>query len=237
LKIERTKWARQYLAALNRYVKSGAAANPGPARQLGARAAALKLDPLDLALIHKEALVSLATPGDSSLTKREILARTNRFFAETVVPVEKTPGAVLKDSRSLRRLTRSVMERSADVEKAGQRLTQGIARRQKAEATLKKSDDRRNDLMKKSDRLRNRLRTKVSKIMTGQEKSRSRDSRQLQDEIAQTLLAVNIRLLALKNSTQISTEKLAKEIAETQRMVRQSVRTIQREALKFGGTE
>jgi signal transduction histidine kinase len=237
LKSERISWARQYLTALKRYVKTRAAASPGPARQLGSRAAALKLDPLDLALIHKEALASLALPGASPVARRKSLARAKRFFAETVVPIEKPRPTALKTTRSLNRLTRSLRKRSVEVEKASRLLKQGISRRRSAEATLKKSDNRRNELLKKSNHLQNRLRNQVSRIMTVQEKKRSLDSRQLQDEIAQTLLAINIRLLGLKNSAQISTDKLEKEIVETQRLVRQSVKMIQRAARKFGGTK
>ena len=78
------------------------------------------------------------------------------------------------------------------------------------------------------------MRHLTRKILSAQEDERQKTSRQLHDEIAQTLLAINVRLLTLKKAAKANTENLKKEIAETQRLVKQSVKTIQRLAHEFG---
>jgi signal transduction histidine kinase len=53
-------------------------------------------------------------------------------------------------------------------------------------------------------------------------------SHELQDEIAQTLLGINVRLLTVKRAAGLNDQSLQKEIASTQRMVGQSVQSINR---------
>jgi signal transduction histidine kinase len=62
--------------------------------------------------------------------------------------------------------------------------------------------------------------------MSAQEDERSKISRELHDEVAQTLLGINVRLLMLKKDASFDTERLKKEIASTQRLVEESVRSI-----------
>ena len=62
---------------------------------------------------------------------------------------------------------------------------------------------------------------------------RQKTSRQLHDEITQTLVAINLRLLTLKRSVKTNSENLKKEIAETQRLVQQSKKPIHRLAQKI----
>jgi hypothetical protein len=51
---------------------------------------------------------------------------------------------------------------------------------------------------------------------------------ELRNEIAQTLLAIHIRLLALKEAGMSEKRKLSKEIAETQGLVKESGKTLAR---------
>ena len=53
-------------------------------------------------------------------------------------------------------------------------------------------------------------------------------SRERHDEVAQRLLGVNVRLLTLKKAAQGNTANLKKEIAKTQRIVEESVQSINR---------
>jgi len=70
-------------------------------------------------------------------------------------------------------------------------------------------------------------------ILSAQENGRKKISRDLRDEIAQTLLGINVRLLTLKKGATARNEGLAKEIASTQRLVKRSVKTINRFAREF----
>jgi two-component system sensor histidine kinase UhpB len=70
------------------------------------------------------------------------------------------------------------------------------------------------------------------RALVAQEDERKKISCELQDEIVQTLLGINVRLLSLKRQARGSAKGLKKEIASTQRLVlrsAQSVRKLARE--------
>jgi signal transduction histidine kinase len=205
-----------------------------PALRLGRQAVALELDTLDLARIHARALVSLALPAGSSRTGQRLIERAKRFFTEAIVPIEKTHGAALNADLHVNQLTRTLRRRTVESSASTRRLERGIARRQAAEAALKKSGEHRNRLLRESSRLQSRLRHQMRAILLAQEDERQKTSRQLQDEIAQALVAINLRLLTLKTAAKANTSKLSQEIAETQWLVDESVKTLRRLAHDFG---
>lgn len=77
-------------------------------------------------------------------------------------------------------------------------------------------------------RLESQLRDQMRQILRTQENERKKTSQELQNEIAQVLLAIHLRLLTLKEAAKANTERLKKEIAETQVLVKQSVLAIRR---------
>jgi signal transduction histidine kinase len=68
-----------------------------------------------------------------------------------------------------------------------------------------------------------------------QEDERKSISVELHDEIAQTLLGINVRLLSLKQEARVNHKGLKKEIAGTQRLVVKSVKSVRRVARELGG--
>ena len=80
--------------------------------------------------------------------------------------------------------------------------------------------------MEESLALQEHLRRLTHQILTAQEAERKKISHELRDEIAQTLLGINVRLLTLKKAAKGKTGSLKKEIANTQRLVRESVQSI-----------
>ena len=70
--------------------------------------------------------------------------------------------------------------------------------------------------------------------MVAQEDERKNLSHELQDEIAQTLLGINVRLLTLKKEAANDASGFKKEIASTQQLVDKSVKSIKRFAREFG---
>lgn len=114
-------------------------------------------------------------------------------------------------------------------------MQKSIIRRQGVEKSLEKSGNNHALLLAKSQRLQQHLRRLTRKIMLAQEHERRRTSRQLHDEIAQTLLAIHLRLLTLRTSAQANTESLKKEIANTQRLVKESARMFKRWTNEYNG--
>jgi signal transduction histidine kinase len=102
------------------------------------------------------------------------------------------------------------------------------------EQALKKSVEHSRKLLKESRDLQKHLQRLTHQILSAQENKRKRISRDLHDEIAQTLLGINVRLLTLKKEAANDASGLKKEIASTQQLVDKSVKSIKRFAREFG---
>jgi signal transduction histidine kinase len=77
------------------------------------------------------------------------------------------------------------------------------------------------------------LRQLTHQVLAAQEDERHKISHELQDEIAQTLLGINVRLLSLKQEARSNTRGLKNEIASTQRLVAKSAQSVRQAARKF----
>ena len=124
--------------------------------------------------------------------------------------------------------------RTADLAASRRSLKQGIVRRKTVEQALKKSVEHSRKLLKESRDLQKHLQRLTHQILSAQENKRKRISRDLHDEIAQTLLGINVRLLTLKKEAANDASGLKKEIASTQQLVDKSVKSIKRFAREFG---
>jgi len=72
------------------------------------------------------------------------------------------------------------------------------------------------------------LRQVVRRILSAHEAERTTISQELHQEVAQTLLGVNVQLASLKQAARGNTANLKNEIANTQRLVKESLHSIKR---------
>lgn len=229
---ETAGWSLSYGRALNRYLLQGPGASLLPALRLGRRAASLGLETLDLAVVHEQ--VMMCRPGAPAARGPRRLDRARTFFTECLVPIEATHRAALKAGLHVHRLTRALRRRTVESSASSRRLELGVARRRAAEAALARGRKHLNVLLETAGRLHDRMRSQARTVLSEQEVERGRTSRQLQDEIAQTLLAIKVRLLTLKTASAVDMEKLEKEIADMRRLVKQSAGIIHKVAHEFG---
>ena len=223
-----TQWSRHYQTALRKHLEQNSGASLNSASKLGSQALALGLETLDVAGFHEQALLTLDGPNGSSRTRQRRVARAKTFFDETIVPIEKTHDAALKADEEIVELNCRLLNLVEESAAATSKLEQGIAQRQAAETALQMSLEDYCRLTRESDRLDDRLREQTRTILSAQEDERKKTSCRLQDEIAQTLVAIQIKLLALKNTDLTGRANLSKEVAETQHIVRQFEETILR---------
>jgi signal transduction histidine kinase len=220
----------RYLAALRKHLRQSSQASLALARALGLRAVAIGLETLDVARIHEQALATLAASG----RKGEMVGRANIFFTETIAPIEETHDAALLAGTRLSQLNKALGRRTVDLVAANRSLQQGITRRKTAEAALKKGAAHYGRLLEESRALQKHLQHLAHQILSAQENKRKKISQELQDEIAQTLLGINVRLLTVKKAANRSAQGLQQEVASTQRLVERSVKTMNRFARAHG---
>ena len=222
--------SRRYREALRRHLKQGPAGNLQPARGLGREAVHLGLETLDVARIHEGALAKLAASG----SRDGITKRAQIFFTEAVAPIEKTHRAAVNGNAFLKQLNKRLDRKTLDLAASNRSLKESIARRKTVEAAFQKRGGRSRKLLEQSRRLQKNLQHLTHRNLSQQEEKRKKISHELQDEIAQTLLAINVRLLTLRKHLGVNALGLKIDIASTQRLVNKSVKMIKRFAREFG---
>ncbi len=103
-----------------------------------------------------------------------------------------------------------------------------IARRRAAEAALKVNEQTQGAMLIEAQVLQAQLRQLTHQILQAQEEERKQISRQLHDEIAQTLTGINVHLSALTETALIKPRDLQKRIKKTSRLVTQSIEVVHR---------
>ncbi len=218
-KTNTVEWYQRYQKALTRYLLQGLPLLVQPALKLGCQAAALGMETLELAQLHEQALLSSLPPGCSARIREGVSARAKNFFDETNSAIERTHVAALKKEKRVDRLTQTLQNRTAESKISLQRLKKGIELRKKAEAALSKSGTYYAKLLQISNRLRTQVRDQTRGLLLTQEKERKKISQGLQDTVAQSLLGINIELLALKTSDKRRKKRISEEIDSMNREV------------------
>jgi signal transduction histidine kinase len=228
--------SRRYQAALRQHLKQGSRAGSEPARRLGRQAMATGLETLDLVRVHEQALIALVLPGDSARTRDAMVRRAGAFFTEAITPIEKTHRTAREANVQLNRLIATLHRRSTALAKSNRQLKQEVARRKAVEESLRHSERHYSELLEQSQHLQEQLRHLSRQLLLAQEEERRRISRELHDEIAQTLTGINVRLAALKTEATVNTKGLQSKISSTQRMVEKSVAIVHRFARELRPT-
>lgn len=229
MKQKLTRLSQSYATALQKHLKGGPRDGLQQALRLGRRAVALGLETLEIARIHEQALGTL----ESALRKDGMAKRAEIFFTEAIAPIVETHRAARQSKNELNRLNGTLDRRTAELAATNRLLQRGIFQRKSVEAALKKSGEHYSRLLKESLQLQEDLRQLTHQVLAAQEDERIRISRRLQNEIAQTLLGINVRLLSLKQEARSNTKGLKNEIASTQRLVVSSAKSVRRAAREF----
>ncbi len=230
MKRKLTTLSRHYVQALGKHLRQGRWGHLPAALAWGRQAESLNLETLDVARIHENAVATLKVAnGRDGLMKRAAV-----FFAEAITPIERTHRAARRTNVQLNRLSATLDLRTADLVAAQRSLQQGIVQRKTAQRALKKSVEHSRRLLAESRRLQKHLQRLTHQLLAAQEDKRRQVSRNLHDEIAQTLLGIHIRLLTLKREAEVNAQGLRKEIVSTRQLVDKSVRSIKRFAREFG---
>ncbi len=226
--------SQRYLTALRKYLQAGGRMDLRPALGLGRQAVALKLETLALARIHEQSLVHLMLNGHSVRSRQVMTKQAAFFFTEANIPIEETHLAARQTQIHLNKLMLALGQRTEELAASNRQLERGVARRKVMEEDFAKRGARHKKCLEESLELQRRLRQLTHQVLTAQEDERKKISLELQDEIAQTLLGINVRLLSLKQEARSGTKGLSREIASTQRLVAKSARSVRQAGRKIG---
>ncbi|MDF1811247.1 MAG: hypothetical protein P1V20_03505 [Verrucomicrobiales bacterium] len=220
------KLAAEYLVALRLHNEDDGDSHLETARKLGETAGELGLGTLKLAKMHVAALSDILSAPDSAAGEEAITAQATIFFNEALMQVEKTNRIALDAALELRKVKTDLNQATEDLATSRHAVKREIEDRELTESALLSRRDLADELLRESRHLEEKLREMTHRSLTANEAERQQMSLFLHNEIAQTLLGIHIKLLALKEAVSISHEDIAQQIATTQSIMAKSVETI-----------
>jgi PAS domain S-box-containing protein len=155
--------------------------------------------------------------------------------ADTATGARKWCRIAISDLTTLKH-EEEVRRRLEDMSVANHNLKLEIVHRQKVEEALKKSEAHYTQLFKRSLLLQEQLRHLSRQLLLTQEEERKRISRELHDEIVQTLVGINVHLASLTIKAPVNLKDLRKKIDHTQQLVEKSVEIVHRFARELRPT-
>lgn len=198
------------------------------ARRLGRSAVAAGFATLDLAIMHEQAVVALDRTCDFARTRNGALRRAGIFFTQALRPLEAAQRNTRETNRQLEERNEVLRRHTAALARGNRRLEREVARREAGEVAIRKGRKHYQKLFVESLAMQKKLRLLTRQIISAQEEERKEISRELHDEVVQTLVGINVELSALTKGTSDGLHNLKAKIARTQRLVENSVNAVHR---------
>lgn len=221
---------QQYVVALRKHLRQGTPASLQGASRVGRQAVVLGFETLALARIHEQALATV----EISKNKAGSLKQADIFFYEANAPIEETHRAARQTKAHLSQVMATLGRRTEELAISNRQLQRGIRRHKIVEDASAKRGRHHQKCLEESLELQKRLRQLTHQVMRAQEDERKKISCELQDDIAQTLLGINVRLLSLKLAAQSNTKGIKNHIASTQQLVAKSAISVRQVGQKIG---
>ena len=224
MKPELNGLSQHYVAALRIHLKPGARASLQPAMDLGCQAVAFGLKPLELLRIHRRALVTL----DIANGRQALIKRAEISFIEANTAIMETARAERPVEVPLQRSPESFKKHTEELDSTNWKWRKSVVRRKTTADADAKNGEPQAKVLRESLQRQKQLRQLTHRVLVAQEDEREKISHELRDEIAQTLLGLNVRLLLLKQAARSKAQGLKTEIASAQRLVVKSATLVRR---------
>jgi signal transduction histidine kinase len=142
----------------------------------------------------------------------------------------------LASLRQLRKGNATLRHHTDALARSNRKLEREVSRRRRAELKIEQAKERYRGLFLESQLMQAKLHRLTRQIISTQEEERKRISRELHDEVVQTLVGINVELSALGQTAGSDVRLLRRKIAHTQRIVENSVRSVHRFARELRPT-
>lgn len=222
------KFATDYLEALRTQLPRRNLRNDARAQSLGRAALEGGLGARDVARSHEQAMLALAPGSKFAEHSNATLRRAGQFLRQTLMPIEAAQRATRKSNRLLQQRNSTLRTHARELAKSNRRLVREVARREAGERAVRQAKVRYQRLYLESQTMERKLRLLTRKIISAQEEERCRISRELHDEVVQTLVGINVNLARLSRDSALGARTLKGKLAYTRRLVETSVKAVHR---------
>jgi signal transduction histidine kinase len=128
----------------------------------------------------------------------------------------------------LGRVNAMLLRRTIELKRVNGKMVLEITQRKLAEKSLRRTEAHLRALLLSAHGMQRKLRHMSHQIILAQEEERKAISRELHDEIVQTLTGINVQLATLKIEAGMNGKDVEKNISSTQRLVEKSVKIVHR---------
>jgi signal transduction histidine kinase len=220
--------AARYVAALGAELGGHRPGRDGHAKELGQAALDGGLATLDVAVMHGQAVSTLASSHNFADLRNGSLKRAGNFLIQALTPLELAQRDTRETNWQLRGRNETLRRLTVELTKGSRTLKREVARRMAGELAVRKSREQYRMLFLESQVMQKKLRQMTRQIIMAQEEERKEISRELHDDVVQTLVGINVELSALGKGASVGLRALKKKIARTQRLVENSVNAVHR---------
>jgi two-component system sensor histidine kinase DegS len=228
LKVSRSHLAERYAHELCAHLCSSETGNGDCAQGLGRAALASGLDTRDLAEMHAAALLEVATSRDFIKSGRQSIGRARFFFGEALIPLETAERSTRDAIRRLQQRNETLRDHATALRRINRQLANEVSKRKVSEEAACEGRKQYQKLFLESQQTQKKLRQVTRQILIAQEAERKQISRELHDEVVQTLVGINVQLTAMHKATPSGLRPLRSKIVATQRLVENSVLAVHR---------
>jgi signal transduction histidine kinase len=218
----------RYLPALRRHLGPRGNADGAQARALGRAAVARGLGPRDLVAVHERAMLTLAPKLDLADSGGGPIKRAGWFLTSAMIPLESAERTTRTANLTLRERNATLRAHTAALALGNRRLAREVARREAGEAIIVRGQEKYRALFLESQVMQKKLRRLTRQILSAQEEERKKISRELHDEVVQTLVGINVELTALGASVAADLSAFRRRLTRTRRLVEGSVNAVHR---------
>ncbi len=194
------------------------------ARALGRAALDAGLGVFDLIRLHHQALTDGVLPEDTAAAAR-LAPSLENFLLAALAPFEAANRGIHSARERLQQLNGVLAERNEALALSNAQLEEEILLRQQNETALRQSKDRYFELLRQAQAMEDGLHDLSAQVLAAQDDDRKRISRELHEEIAQALAAVNLTVALLKKQAGAGST-FQRDVAAAEALLAHSMETV-----------